>query len=282
MRILVRLVAAAFVFLQLGGCSREGPTPDSADRAAATTAVQADPDSTPSSDCRLTMGWDPWPPFHYTGFGGELTGFDIELLQAMAADVGCELEFERDSWAALLAKVRDGGISLVTGATMTEARQAFAHFSAPVREEEFALFVRTGEARQWSGASLRALVEQGMRLGVTDAYVYGDAVQEVLDDPAHSRQVIRSRFGEANIGRLLDGEIDAIVEDVFAAATMIRRLGFEGAISRHPISLGSGGEVRIMYSKAAVPEELVARLDQSLARLRESGEYAALKGRYLD
>ena len=275
MRVPTRVLATALLLLLSAACGRGLPDGGEPTEAGAAQALQ-------EADCRLTMGWDPWPPFHYTGFGGELTGFDVELLRAMAADAGCELEFTRESWSVLLGQVRDGRIDLLTGATMTEARMAFAYFSQPVREEQFALFIRTGEARFWQGSGLHELMDRGLRLGVTDAYVYSEVVQEIIDDPAYAAQVTRSRFGEANIGLLLDGAIDAFADDSFAAATMIRRLGFEGAISKHRQSLGEASKVRVMYSKATVPPELVARLDASLARLKESGEYASLQQRYLD
>jgi polar amino acid transport system substrate-binding protein len=272
--------------VQLGACGREAPPADEpADEpvVSASEAAPTEEDATiPAGACQLTMGWDPWPPFHYTGFGGELTGFDVDLVRALAADTGCELDFERDSWAALLARVRDGNIDLVTGATMTPERQEFALFSEPVRREEFALFVRVGELGNWEAEDLRELMERGMRLGITEAYVYDDSVEEVLEDPAYADNVLRSRFGEANIGRLLDGDIDAFVEDVFAARTMIRRLGFEGAISRHRMKLGEGTDVRIMYSRSSVSSELVAGFDRRLAHLKESGDYDALRQRYLE
>jgi polar amino acid transport system substrate-binding protein len=281
MRCLFRLLLLIGL-LQLGACGREAPPSDEPANDTVVTESEAAPTEEMATGCRLTMGWDPWPPFHYTGFGGELTGFDVDLVRAMANDTGCELDFERDSWAALLARVRDGNIDLVTGATMTPERQEFALFSEPVRREEFALFVRVGELGNWEAENLRELMERGMRLGITEAYVYDDSVEEILEDPAFADNVLRSRFGEANIGRLLDGEIDAFVEDVFAARTMIRRLGFEGAISRHRMTLGEGTEVRIMYSRSSVTSELVAGFDRSLVQLKESGDYDALRQRYLE
>jgi len=280
MRVTMRILATGVLLLLAAACGQS--VPGGGEQAVVQPSEAGGAQAPQEADCRLTMGWDPWPPFHYMGFGGELTGFDVELLRAMATDAGCELAFARESWSVLLGHLRDGRIDLVTGATMTEARAAFAHFSEPVREEKFALFVRTGEGRFWQGNGLRELMDQGMRLGVTDAYVYSEPVQEVIDDPAYIAQVTRSRFGEANIGLLLDGAIDAFADDSFAAATMIRRLGFEGAISEHRLSLGEATRVRIMFSKATVPPELVARFDESLAGLKESGEYARLQRRYLD
>lgn len=277
MRLPARCVAVAIVLLLAAACGRDSPPPQPDGKPQATTPAEQ-----PDSECRLTMGWDPWPPFHYAGVGGEMAGFDAELVRAMARDAGCELDFERDSWATLLARVRDGSVDLITGATITEARSEFAIFSEPFREEEFGLYIRTGEAGRWSADTLRELMEQGFRIGVTDAYVYGDTVQELLDDPDLAAQVHDSRFGEANISRLLEREIDGFIDDVFAATTMIRRLGYESAISQHSMSLGPRGEVRIMYSQASVSPELVERLNESLANLKESGEYEAIERRYLD
>lgn len=281
MRVLIRVFATAFVLMVVGACGQETP-PLPEDRQQQATVPGAEAPANPAdSGCRLKMGWDPWPPFHYTGAGGEITGFDVDVVRALLGDAGCELDFERDSWATLLTRIRDGSIDLVTGATVTDARKEFALFSEPFREEEFALYVRVGETGRWAGDNLRELMEQGLRIGITDEYVYGDAVQEILDEPRYSGQVVRRSFGEANIGSLLEHDIDAFVEDVFAATSMIRRLGFEGAISRHPLSLDSPGEVRIMFSRATVSPELVARINESLARLRESGEYEQIERPYL-
>lgn len=277
MRLPARSVCAAFLVLLAAACGREASPPrQEAPQQAAAPAEQ------PDAECRLKMGWDPWPPFHYSGVGGEMAGFDVELVTAMAREAGCELDFERDSWAALLGHVREGSVDLITGATVTEAREEFALFSDPFREEEFGLYIRTGEAGRWSADTLQELMAQGFRLGVTDAYVYGDVVQEVLDDPDFAAQVHDSRFGEANISRLLEREIDGFIDDVFAATTMIRRLGYEGAISQHGMSLGPRGEVRIMYSQVSISPELVERMNDSLANLKASGEYEAIERRYLD
>jgi polar amino acid transport system substrate-binding protein len=272
----LRFACFALLLMPLAACSPDAPR----ETGPATSAPAAQAPIPQDAECSLTMGWDPWPPFHFTELGGEIMGLDVELLQAMAKDAGCELDFERDSWASLLGRIRNGSIDLLTGATITEDRQDFAHFSAPLRPEEFALYIRSEDAGTWAERDLRALMEQGMRLGITDGYIYDDSVEDLLNDPAFAEQVVRSRFGETSIERLLENEIDGLVEEVFAAKAMIRRLGFEGSIARHEAPLGETVEVRIMYSKATVPAELVARMDESLARLRQSGVYEELTDRY--
>lgn len=279
--------------LSLPGCGRQpaAPAPDATPRPVDSPATLSavDPPATLSADgaqtaagCRLSMGWDPWPPFHFIDHGGELTGFDVEIVAMLADDLGCELEFVRDSWVKLLAGIKGGTISLVTGATMTPERQQYAYFSSPVRLEQFTLFIRAGEEARWSGMGMADLMEQEMRLGITEAYDYGPNINAVLEDERFSGQVLRARFGEANVSRLMELEIDGFLEDSHAARAMIRRLGLKSDVLAHPMGSVSESEVRVMLSRKAVPEELVSRFDNSLARMKESGAYAAIEAKYFD
>lgn len=283
MRALLTMTAVCCLLAALPACERRPPAsgPEATANVTPMPETEARPPAEPPG-CVLTMGWDPWPPYHYEDPQGHVQGFDVEIVQAIAADLGCRLEFERERWATLLGHIEAGRVDLITGATETEARRAYGWFSEPFREEEFALYVRAGETDRWQGETLKQLLDQGLRLGVTDAYVYGDAVQRVLDDPGYQDRISHAGFGEANAGRLLDGDIDAFIEDVFVAAALRRRLGLENAITPHPVGLESGGEVRIMFSKATVSPRQVARANDSLAALKSGGGYEAIRARYLE
>lgn len=239
------------------------------------------PQASAEPECLLTMGWDPWEPYHYRDPTGEIRGFDIQLVRALAESVDCGVEFRRESWAALLDHVASGDVDLISGATLTQARQRFAIFSEPYRSEEFALYVRTGAATVGSDSTLRELLEAGMRIGVTDAYLYGDEVMALQDDPVFADQFVRAATGEESASRLLDGEIDGFIEDIFVATAAIRRRGLENDIAVHPLTLQSGGDVRFMFSRASVDEAFVRRIDEALAALRASGRYEEIESRYL-
>ena len=129
--------------------------------------------------------------------------------------------------------------------------------------------------------SLRALLAAGMRIGVTDAYIYGDEVTTLQDDPEFANRFALASVGDVNATRLLDGEIDGFIEDIFVATATIRRRGLEEQIEVHPLQLQSGGEVRFLFSRASVSPELVARFDGALQRVRSSGLYREIQGQYL-
>jgi polar amino acid transport system substrate-binding protein len=273
--------SAALLLVSIGLIGCDNGAPPSEDRAAAideepTAAIVETVDN-----CHLTMGWDPWEPYHYMNPVGEINGLDAEIVSAIAADANCEVSFERDSWANLLQRIRDGSVDLISGATLTPERESYALFSEPFRMETFALFVRAGEVNKFSGAGLRELMDAGMRIGITDAYIYGAEVRAMQDDPDYADRFFPADLGETSAGRMLDGEIDGFIEDIFVASSMIRRRGLEDDIQTHPVDIGGSNEVRLMFSRSSVDEDLVARFDESLIHLQESGEYDNIRNRYL-
>lgn len=269
MRKLIILGIVLFLAAATGACERSAPPEPK------TQAVDEE------ADCSLTMGWDPWEPYHYNAPNGEISGFDIQLARAIAEAAGCEISFPRHRWAALLDKVASGEIDFISGATRTPEREAFALFSDSYRSEDFVLYVRAGEAQALTGDSLRALVESGMRIGVTDAYIYGDAVTSLQDDPEFADRFLLASVGDENATRLLDREIDGFIEDIFVGTATIRRRGLEDEIQVHPLTLQSGGEVCFMFSRASVTPEIVARFDAALEGVRASGVYEEIQGQYL-
>jgi polar amino acid transport system substrate-binding protein len=229
--------------------------------------------------CALTMGWDPWEPYHYLEPGGEERGLDVELVQAIASRAGCEVDFVRDSWVNLLRRVADGEVDLISGATRTSERDAYALFSEPYRQEAFVLFTRTADAARFGGGTLADKLAAGMRIGVTDAFIYGDDVEALRDDPDFADQFISAEIGETNVTRLMNGDIDGFLEDRFVAAAILRRKGLEGDIAGDLVI--ASADVRLMFSRASVEPELVERINDSMGALRGSGEFDAIQARYL-
>jgi polar amino acid transport system substrate-binding protein len=233
------------------------------------------------ADCVLTMGWEPWEPYQYLSPTGEIWGFDVQLARTIGERAGCRIEYERDSWAALLEKIASGEIDFISGATATPERETFALFSDPYRSEDFALYVRSGDVARWTGGELPDLLESGMRIGVTDSYVYGDEITALQDDPEFADRFVPAASGDVNLSRLLDGAVDGFIEDIFVATASIRREGLEEEIAVHPLVLEPGGDVRFMFSRASTTEDMVARFNDALGEIRASGRYTEIEDRYL-
>lgn len=280
------------LLLGLAGC-QDGDPPDTTSQtdSAETTTAEARPEETETRqqapdrpegepDCELTVGWDPWEPYHHAPVGNRVQGLDIDLANAIAGRAGCELSFEQGSWASMLQLVRSGELDVLLGATRTPERAEFARFSEPYREETFRVHVRADEVREWEDKSLRELLSEGFRLGLTQGYIYGQSVSDVLEDPAWSEQMVEVPVGELNVLNLMDFRIDGFLEDPFVAASIAQRRDWGITIEALPLDVHSG-DVHLMFSRDTVDASVVERFDRALAELRESGEHERIMARYL-
>lgn len=251
--------------LLLGACQRE--------QAAETQTAAAPP------PCKLRVGWDPWEPYQYESADGSMLGLDVDIMRLIAADVGCDVDFVRGNWGDLLGRLREGEIHVLMAATPTEERRAFAHFSPSYRSESFALYTRAEDAEAYAALGLAQLIAQGRRIAVTDGYYYGEVATPLILGEETGKAFVSAPVVELNYTRLIDGEVDALLDDPFVAAAVLRRKGLDERVTRHPLQIHSG-EVSMMYSKAGVDEAVLRRLDRALMQRKTDGSLAKLIDRY--
>lgn len=149
-----------------------------------------------------------YAPFSVRGEDGALTGFDVEVANAYAADRGRPVEFLLFRWPELQARLLAGDFDVaMSGITVRGDRLALAPMTATVARTDAVLLTRAGAAsttHDWS--SLMVAVNRG----------------------GHLEQVARSKLPHARIVPVDDnlrlpallqlGEVDAIVTDTLEAA----------------------------------------------------------------
>lgn len=273
-------IIALLVVIALAGCDQEEGTRQ-AERQPDPPAQSASEPVDDEQPCQLTVGWDPWEPYHYLAAGGELQGLDVEIIERLADAADCELEFLQGSWEGLLRLLKVGDVDVMTGATRTASREEFARFSDPYRTDTFRLFVLASHADQYQDRALGSLLDDGFRIGVTQGYYYGDETSKILDREEYNDQIVAAAVGELNITRLIDYQIDGFLEDPFVFAAFERRRQDAGQITALDASFG-GDPVTLMFSRASVDAETVERFNAALAELRESGKHRELLDEYLE
>src|ERR1035438_4681020 len=73
-----------------------------------------------------------FPPFNYQDASGNLTGFEIDLGNALAKQIGVKAEFLPTKWDGILAGLDSGRYDVVLNqVTITPERQEKYDFSAP-------------------------------------------------------------------------------------------------------------------------------------------------------
>lgn len=242
-------------------------------------AAQPSADSSAQSKCSLVMGWDPWEPYQYVNVNGQVTGLDVELVRAIAANAGCRVTFHQDNWSTLLTNILDGDVDMLAGASLTASREEFAWFTEPYREESFVLYVRAADRDKYPEEDLKTLLENGKKIGVTMDYVYGDEVSSLQDDPTFAEQFVGVPISELNYSKLADFEIDGFLEDPFVASAILRRKGLGEQIAAHDIEIHTG-QVHLMLSKTSINEAMLNRLNNSLVELKENGKLDEVMQKY--
>lgn len=297
-----KLVGVLLFPLLLLGCEPK-PAPDSAKPPAAVNAndeAVAKPAATDSANvnptvassttdansaaggaapCVLKLGYEAWEPYQYTNLENKAAGLDIELIQAIADVMQCTVQPRQGSWTELVSALKAGELDLLPGASQTEARREFAYFSEPYRAEQFQLFVRSADSAKYPQTSLTDFIAAGHKVGIISDYFYGNEFAELSAQDAVKANFVEASLGELNLARLLDEDIDAMLEDAFVAHSLLRRKGLEQQIGAHPITLGNS-DVYVMFSKVSVKPEQVQAFNQALAQLKQDGRYAAIVARY--
>ncbi len=85
-------------------------------------------------------------PFEYIDEeSGELVGFDIDLVSALAEEVGVEIEFETLEFDGIVAGIGSGRFDIaIAGMTITEEREESIDFTQPYYEAGLILAVQDG------------------------------------------------------------------------------------------------------------------------------------------
>jgi len=231
-----------------------------------------------SGSNHLRGGWYPWDPYQYRDYKRGvpvLTGLDVEIERALARIMAVEIDLPEIAWKDHLAALIAGTADIAAGATVSEARSAYAYFSQPYRTETDVLILPRGSSRRYLfhtvAEMLDAFAKQKFRLGVIAGFVYADnRVNDFIADPAHRDSIVPVATDAENLRNLLAGAIDGFLADRIAAATTAWRRNAGARIEEHPLRFST--DIRFMLSRASETPQTLSRLNNAIDELRTSGE----------
>jgi ABC-type amino acid transport substrate-binding protein len=124
------LAAMALPLVLVSAACRQEATPGGGGGGGGGTAA---PEITTIEEGILTVGTDlPYPPFEYRDEGGELTGFDVEIMDEIASRIGLETEYVDSPFDTIFTDLANGQFDVViSGATITPEREQEVNFSEP-------------------------------------------------------------------------------------------------------------------------------------------------------
>jgi polar amino acid transport system substrate-binding protein len=213
----------------------------------------------------LTVGSDvPYPPFEEFGKSkSEFTGFDIELVEAIAEKIGRTPEFKDTSFDTIFRDLAQGKFDMVASATtITDEREETVDFTNPYYlPSAQSIVVKKGESGLKTDKDLEGLVV-GVQQGTTG--------EEYVEEEVKTKELRTYPQGPDTIPALKAGTIDAVVIDRPVAENII------AADSDLEISGGIETEEQYGFVVQQGDEELLDELNGALKEIIDSGEYETI------
>ena len=156
------------------------------------------------------------PPLNFKNASGEIVGFEVDIVEALAMAMGLELSLEQVPFPDLLASLESGRADLaISGLTMTPERNARVAFAGPYFVSGMSALSRSAEI---SG------VEDPLALDVAGrryAAVSGSTSERFVRDELSRAELVPVADYDAGIQMVIDGKVDALFADFLACAVAV-------------------------------------------------------------
>ena len=168
------------------------------------------------SEGKLTVGTDtPFPPFEI-GQPPDISGYDIEVMNAVADKLGLEAEYQDTSFDTIFRDTANGQFDIAAAAsTITAGREKTVDFSDPYYEAQQALLVP-------EGSDIKSTADLGGAIvGAQDA----TTGEEYATDETDASEVRGFPEGPDAIAALETGQVDAAIIDQPVAVDAVEKQG---------------------------------------------------------
>jgi len=232
-----------------------------------------------------------YAPWNFSGPGGTLDGFEIDLIKALCARMQADCEIVAQNWDGIIPSLTAGKYDAIMAAmSVTQERQKVIAFSAP-----YALAVNSFATL--SDGPLGTLTGHGESLSLEGDKAEADAVIDSLAQALNGKVIgvqrattaaafLEDRFGDAVEVReyatteehnfdLMSGRIDAVLANATVLAAALEEEDMAGAALTGPLFSGEAfGNIAVGLRQEDTA--LKARFDEAIGALSEDGTLAAL------
>jgi polar amino acid transport system substrate-binding protein len=252
--------------LLLSACGKKTEAPAAP---AASAVVASAPAPAPAKV--YVVGTDAaYAPFESQNEKGEIVGFDIDVVTAIAKKAGIEVKFVNTPWEGIFKTLDQGDRDfLVSAVTITDERKQSMDFSDPYFDAQQLIAVKaTSKISKFD--DLKKL-KVGVQTGTT-----GDEVVSKLQGK-NSTNIKRFESTPLALKELEAGGVDAVVAD-------------NGVVINY-VTNNAGSKFKTVADKAFAPEqyglpvkkgntELLGKLNKGLADIKADGTYDQIYAKY--
>lgn len=217
----------------------------------------------------LTVGTNAsWAPFEYIGDDGNPTGFDMDIAQEIANDLGMELKIEDMHFDGLLAALEAGTIDmLISAMTITDERKQQALFSEPYYVIEQAVIVLAG----YDGIQTLEDIKD-KKVAVQESTTGHFMAEDLGVDPSN---ISPFKAAPDTVLELINGRADCVIIDDAVAEAFLAQ--YDGLALVEDLDMPTED-----YGIAVKMDntELMDSINATLERIKSDGTYDALIEKY--
>lgn len=211
-----------------------------------------------------------YPPFEFEE-GGEYTGIDIDLINAIADSQEFAIKFEPMDFGGIIPALQANQLDVaIAGMSITDERKKVVDFSDPYFDAGLSLVVSADNNDITSLEDLEGKTvavksgTTGSKFAMDNESKYGYTVAQFEDSP--------SMFQEVS-----NGNADVLLEDYPVIAYAIAESGLELKTAGERLT-GDQYGIAVLKGENA---DLLEKINTGLQELRDSGEYDEILNKYI-
>jgi arginine/ornithine transport system substrate-binding protein len=217
-----------------------------------------------------------YPPFSQIDPSGKLSGFDIDITNALCAEMKVECVLVQQAFDGMIPALQTRKIdAVIASMSITEERKKAVDFSDKYYHTPARFVVRSGAKIDASPAGLA-----GKKIGVQRSTIYDRYVTDFFK----SAQIVRYTKQDEVFLDMTSGRVDAALVDIIAAQHGFLKTpqgkGFEftGPVYDDPKYFGVGAGVAIRKGN----DQLRMEFNRAIAAIRANGTYKKIQDKYFD
>lgn len=269
---LVTTLSAALVLAACGGGSSSGSSNNNAAASSATPASAPVVASATASGKVLRIGTNAeFAPFESLNEKQEIQGFDIDLLKAMAAEGGFQVEFKHTPWDGIFAALGNKDVDVVASAvTITDERKKTMDFTDSYYKITQVVLVPPSKTVK-SVDDVKKLSKVGVVSGQTGDF----ATQKIFG--ATSSNIARFDTITLLIKEVENGGVDAAVSDSAVIQHYIKNNSGKGFTM---VQVPDFTEENYGFAVRKDDTETLNMLNTALKKVRDNGKYKEIESKY--
>lgn len=272
MKKLLVLALAASMTLGLAACGSSS-SDKAAETAPAETTEGTDAAESTGSDKTWVIAMDTvFRPFEYTDENGEFVGIDVDIIKAVAANQGFNIEIQSLGWDAAVTAVQAGQAdALLAGASITDERKANGWIFSDSYYDSYQVFAAKTDSGIESLDDLK-----GKTIAVKNATAGANYAESLKDE--YGFKIDTYEDSPTMYQAVVLGQADACVEDKPIMADNIKTGGLELTIVESTASEVAPYGFAIMNKDN---QELLDMFNKGLQEIKDNGTYDEILNKYL-